>query len=334
MATRTSSPPASRSRGTQKKGASTSRSRASGSGRSKRKPASTKARRPAPRAVRSGPGPVSRFFGAVAHGASSVWLGVAGGVGAGARRIGQGARDLEPEHRRDGAGLFLIALAVVVAASVWWQGPGSVFAGTRAVVAGSVGLVAWFVPLLLCYVAWRNLRDPEANGPAGRQVVGWGALLFGVLGIIHIANGSPTPQMGDTSDLQQAGGAIGFVVSKLLLDLLQTPYVVVPLLLLLALFGVLVVTATPVYQVPARLRELGDRIMGRQVALEDEAAEETTPTRRRRGKAVEDDIDPEMGDPAYDSPLMDGQSLEGREMKRRSRSRAAAVEKETEPTGA
>ncbi|HEX7716544.1 MAG TPA: DNA translocase FtsK, partial [Marmoricola sp.] len=100
------------------------------------------------------------------HGVAGIWLGVAGGVGAGARRIGQGARDLEPEHRRDGAGLFLVALAVVVAASVWWQLPGSVFAGTRAVVAGSVGLLAWFVPLMLVYVAWRNMRDPEANGPA------------------------------------------------------------------------------------------------------------------------------------------------------------------------
>ena len=26
------------------------------------------------------------------------------------------------------------------------------------------------------YVGWRNMRDPEHNGPAGRQVVGWAAL--------------------------------------------------------------------------------------------------------------------------------------------------------------
>jgi S-DNA-T family DNA segregation ATPase FtsK/SpoIIIE len=262
--------------------------------------------------VRSGPGPVSRAFGAAGHGIAGVWLGVAGGVGAGARRIGQGARDLEPEHRRDGAGLFLVALAVVVAASVWWQLPGSVFAGTRAVVAGSVGLLAWFVPLLLCYVAWRNLRDPDANGPAGRQVVGWGALLFGVLGIIHIANGSPKPELGDTSDLQQAGGALGFVVAKLLTDLLHTGYVVVPLLVLLALFGLLVVTATPVYQVPARLRHVRDRLLGRQVAEEEEAAEPTIATKRRRRRVVEEEIDEDMGDPAYDSPV-----LEGREFSRR-----------------
>ncbi len=272
--------------------------------------------------MRNGPGPVSRAFGAAGHGIAGVWLGVAGGVGAGARRIGQGARDLEPEHRRDGAGLFLVAVAVVVAASVWWQLPGSVFAGTRAVVAGSVGLLAWFVPLLLCYVAWRNLRDPDANGPAGRQVVGWGALLFGVLGIIHIANGSPKPELGDTSDLQQAGGALGFVVAKLLTDLLHTGYVVVPLLVLLALFGLLVVTATPVYQVPARLRHVRDRLLGRQVAEEEEAAEPTVATKRRRRRVVEEEIDEDMGDPAYDSPV-----LEGREFSRRGK---AAPEPEVE----
>ena len=32
------------------------------------------------------------------------------------RRVGSTAGDLEPQHRRDGAGLFLIALAIVVAA--------------------------------------------------------------------------------------------------------------------------------------------------------------------------------------------------------------------------
>ncbi len=324
MATRTSSPPASRSRSTSKSGASTSRSRPSGS-QGKRKPAAksksaTKARRPAPRAVRNGPGPVSRAFGALGHGVASLWLGVAGGIGSGARRIGQGARDLEPEHRRDGAGLFLIAFAVVVAASVWWQVPGGIFDATRAAVAGSVGLLAYFVPLMLVYIAWRNLRDPEANGPAGRQVVGWGALLFGVLGIIQIANGSPEPELGDTTDIQKAGGALGFVVAKLLTDLLHTAYVVVPLLVLLSLFGVLVVTATPVYQVPARLRHARDRMLGRVAEAEPEDTEATVPVKRRRRKADLDEVDPEMGDAPYDSPV-----LEDREISKRGKKALEAV---------
>ncbi len=343
MATRTSSPPASRSKGSSARksgqGGSASRTRstearkfraqaAARSGGAARK----RRRRPAPRAVRNGPGPSPGSSWPSRSVLATAWLGVAHAVGGGVRRIGHTARDLDPEHRRDGAGLFLVGLALVVAASVWWQLPGSIGEFTRTVVAGSVGLLAWFVPLLLCFVAWRNLRDPERNGPAGRQVIGWGALLFGVLGIVHIANGSPTPELGDTAPLQQAGGAIGFVVSKLLLDLLQTPYVVVPLLLLLALFGLLVVTATPVYQVPARLRELADRIMGRHVPAEEGSSpEDATPARRRRGRATDDEIDPEMGDPAYDSPLMDGQGLEGREMRKRSRKQA--VDPDSEPTG-
>ena len=75
------------------------------------------------------------------------------------------------------------------------------------------------------------MRDPERNGPAGRQVVGWVALAFGVLGIVHIADGNPQPDRSATpATSQNAGGAVGYVVSSLLLDLLRTPYVVVPLL--------------------------------------------------------------------------------------------------------
>jgi len=258
-------------------------------------------------------------FLALARVLVAAWLGVAHAIGGGVRRVGHSASALEPEHRRDGAGLFLVGLAVVVAAAVWWQLPGGFGDITRTVVAGSVGLLAWFVPLLLCFVAWRNLRDPERNGPAGRQLIGWTALLFGVLGIVHIANGSPTPELGDPAPLQQAGGAIGFVVSKLLMDLLATAYVVVPLLMLLALFGVLVVTATPVYQVPARLRALGARVMGRHLPVAEQEPEPVAAKRSRGRRAdpdVDREIDPEMGDPAYDTPV-----IEDRELSRRGRGR-------------
>ncbi len=340
MATRTSSPAASRSKSTPARksgqGGSTSRSRPTGSKSGRKPAASTRkkggrstASRPAPRAVRNGPGPIARVFLALARVLVTAWLGLAHAVGGGVRRVGHTASELEPEHRRDGAGLFLIGLALVVAASVWWQLPGGIGDFTRAVVAGSVGLVAWFVPLLLCFVAWRNLRDPDTNGPAGRQVIGWTALLFGVLGIVHIANGSPRPELGDTRPLQQAGGAIGFVVSKLLMDLLQTAYVVVPLLALLAFFGVLVVTATPLYQVPARLRELGERVMGHDVPAEEPEPEPTTRSRRRRADLEDSaEIDPEMGDPAYDTPV-----IEGRELGKRSRRKKADVAPGEEPTG-
>ncbi len=250
-------------------------------------------------------------------------MGIAHALGATARSIGRTARDLDPEHRRDGVGLVLVALAVVTAAAVWWELPGAIMDVARTIVSGSVGKVGWLVPLMLVLIGWRNMRDPEHNGPAGRQVVGWASLAFGVLGTVHIAAGNPQPTLGDTSSLRTAGGAVGYVVSSLLLDLLRTPYVVVPLLGLLALFGVLVITATPVYQVPTRLAEARDRLLGRPRGTGEEDAT-TRPIRSRRGA---DDLDPE-GDPAYDSPV-----LEDREVKKR-RGRKVADDADAELTPA
>ena len=135
----------------------------------------------------------------------------------------------------------------------------------RVAVTGTVGKVGWLVPLALVVAAWRNLRDPIHNGPAGRQVVGWLSLTLGVLGVVHIANGTPQPVSGDAGPLREGGGAIGYVVSSLLLDLLRSPAVVVPVLVLLAFFGVLVITGTPLYKVPSRLAETRDRALGRHV---------------------------------------------------------------------
>ncbi|MGF9756558.1 DNA translocase FtsK 4TM domain-containing protein [Microvirga sp. 0TCS3.31] len=250
------------------------------------------------------------------RGVAAVWLGIAHAVGGVARSMGQSARDLDPEHRRDGVGLFLFGLATVVAAAVWWQLPGGVMDFARSVTSGAVGKVGWFVPLFLVYAGWRTLRDPERNGPAGRQVIGWAAFTLGLLGIVHIANGNPQPVLGDATNLQGAGGAVGYVTSSLLLDLMQTTYVVVPLLALLAIFGVLIITATPVYQVPVRLAELRDKALGRTPAAEVQDDEPTKPVRTRRRSMLDDDIDPEMGDPAYDSPVLSDRELRKRRRKK------------------
>ncbi|KAA1426496.1 DNA translocase FtsK [Nocardioides antri] len=328
MATRTSSPTRSRSRSTSSsrgsgKAGSSSRSRST----AKKKPTAKRSaatRRPAPRAVRSGPGPVSRSFAAFARAIAAIWLGIAHGVGAVVRGIVGGAKEIEPEQRRDGVGLLLVGLAMVVAAGVWFEVPGGVMELVRTVVSGTVGKVAWFVPMLVLLAAWRVMRDPVANGPVGRQVIGWTAFAFGLLGVVHIANGSPEPVSGDTTPLREGGGAVGYVVSALLLDLLRSPALVVPLLVLLAFFGVLVITATPLYRVPDRLREMGDVLLGRHHGDADEG-EPTQPIRVKRGRGSDDTIDPLMGDQAYDSPLLADQPK-----KRRGRKAAAAVEESME----
>lgn len=334
MATRTSSPPGSRSTSASS-GTGSARPRSAGTtstARAKaparkpargkapaRRPASKSSGRPAPRAVRTGRGPIARLFDGIARLIVTVWMGVARGAGAVARGIGHGARDLEPEHRRDGVGLFLVALAVVVAAGVWFQLAGSAFHVVRVAVAGSVGKVGWLVPLGLVYVGVRTMRDPLKGGPVGRQVIGWSALALGVLGVVQIANGNPQPVNGDSTDLQSAGGAVGYVVASLLLDLLRSDLVVVPVLLLLAFFGVLVITSTPLYQVPARLAEFRDRALGRhpEEGEYDDLFEDGQPRRRRSSRLfVDDTVDSQMGLPAYDSPVVQEPAPKKRRRKR------------------
>ncbi len=247
--------------------------------------------------MRSGTGPVARAGQALLRGLAAVWLGIAHALGAGARGLGRSARELEPEHRRDGAGLSLVAVALVVAAAVWFEVPGGVMDLARTAVTGTVGKVGWLVPLALVWSGWRLMRDPVGNGPAGRQAIGWSALALGSLGIVHVAADNPQPVAGDTSPLREGGGAVGYVVASLLLDLLRSSFVVVPVLLLVAFFGLLVVTSTPVYKVPEKLRGLRDAALGREPVADADPAD--------AWRTDADTSDFHHGDPAYDTPVVE-----------------------------
>ncbi|MBV9796360.1 MAG: DNA translocase FtsK 4TM domain-containing protein [Actinobacteria bacterium] len=177
----------------------------------------------------------------------------AGAVGFGARHIGRSARDLEPEHRRDGIGLLWLAIAFVLAASIWWNMNNPIGHGLSAFIHGAAGSAAWLTPLLAGMLSWRYLRHPEHNSQTGRVVIGWGALSIGVLGLLHIANGTPSPADGERA-MRHAAGLIGFVVSAPLSKAL-TPYVAAPVLALVAGFGILVITGTPLHRVPDRVEE-------------------------------------------------------------------------------
>ena len=206
-----------------------------------------------PRAVRNGPGPVARSFQTLFRGVAAVWLGIAHAVGAGARGIGRSARDLEPEHRRDGAGLFLFGVAVIVAAAVWFEMPGGLMELMRTIVTGSVGKIGWLVPLVVVLAGWRVMRDPVHNGPAGRQVIGWTAFAFGILGIVHIANGSPEPVMGDTPRFATAAAPSASWCRRCCSTCCGPRTSSYRCCMLLSFFGLLVITATPFYRVPSRL---------------------------------------------------------------------------------
>ncbi|APU44651.1 MULTISPECIES: FtsK/SpoIIIE family DNA translocase [unclassified Streptomyces] len=188
----------------------------------------------------------------------ALWLGCAHAVGAVFRGIGQGARNLDPAHRKDGLALLLLALALIVAAGTWSNLSGPVGDLVTMLVTGAFGRLDLLVPILLGVMAVRFIRHPEQADANGRIGIGLSALAIGVLGLVHIACGAPGRDEGTTA-MQNAGGLIGWAASKPLIFTMGAP-LAVPMLVLLTVFGLLVVTATPVNAIPQRLRRLGIRL--------------------------------------------------------------------------
>jgi S-DNA-T family DNA segregation ATPase FtsK/SpoIIIE len=186
----------------------------------------------------------------------ALWMASAHLLGGTARRIGDGARDLDPVHRRDGLGLFFVGSAIVVAAREWWRMPGVVGNGVHAVVAGTFGRVGLALPLVLLGLGVRLLRHPDRVHETNRVVIGLAAAGVAVTGLVHLARGLPNPGQG-ARVMQDAGGIIGYLASSPL-ESAVTVWVTVPLLVLLAVFGILVITATPVHAIPDRVRALHD----------------------------------------------------------------------------
>lgn len=230
-------------------------------------------------------------------------------VGSVFRAYGNGARNLDPEHRRDGLGLALLGSSIVLASVTWFRPDGVVTIALEKVVRGGIGIVAMALPVVLALLAWRTLRHPEQNEETGRVVIGLTALTVGVLGILHIAAGIPSPAK-DMPGVRDAGGVVGWLVSAPL-DAALSGWVAVPLLLLLAGFGLLVITATPIAKVPERVADLWAvaTLQGRpERPSEAEDEELAAPKKRRRKKKADEDEDElEVGEHSkpYDTPLLE-----------------------------
>jgi DNA segregation ATPase FtsK/SpoIIIE, S-DNA-T family len=220
-----------------------------------------------------------------------VWMALAGALGSATRRVHGESLDIDPALRRDGVGLLLLACALVVAAEFWWGLPDPMGQMIKVLVSSVIGTLSYAAPILLVLMSWRTLRHPSRNGPLGRQVIGWSALLLGLLGLINIARG--LPRTNHPERLRDAGGIIGYISSSLLTDLLSV-YVAVPLLIMLLLFGVLVVVGIPMHQVVERMRVARDRVR-KPLVIEGEVIGD--PTQLGAGQPYETPLVHGHGDP-------------------------------------
>jgi S-DNA-T family DNA segregation ATPase FtsK/SpoIIIE len=260
--------------------------------RSRRRPA---ARRPSPSTrrrppARKGPDLVDRGIDAVGRGVAK--LGKAAG-----RALGR-TREIDPAHRRDGLGVVLVVLAVVSAAGIWFGAGGPVGRGISAGIGFVVGRGAIVLPILLA-VAGVVLMGTEPRPDSRPRVATGGFLLaLGVLGVVHLAAGRPDePALWPTG-----GGAIGYLAATPLATGL-TGWVAAPVLVLLAFYAVLLLTATPVREVPDRVRRLLGRAPAEPVedtvdpVTEAEPVALRRPSRRRQASVADvyREAEPEPG---------------------------------------
>ncbi|MFG2141797.1 DNA translocase FtsK [Streptomyces sp. NPDC048650] len=209
-------------------------------------------------AKKAPPQPAPSPTGSVYRLVRACWLGAAHGIGAVFRGFGQGAKNLDPAHRKDGLALLLLGLALVIAAGTWSNLSGPVGDLVELLITGAFGRLDLVVPILLGVIAVRLMRHPEQPEANGRIVIGLSALVVGVLGQVAMACGSPGRGDG-LAAIQDGGGYVGWVASKpLIFTVGQT--LAVALLVLLTVFGLLVVTATPVNAIPQRLRAVGIKL--------------------------------------------------------------------------
>ena len=222
--------------------------------------------------------------GALGRGFATIWHFIAKSLGSAVRFVARGARDLDPAHQRDGIAFLILIAALVATAGTWFHSDNVVGRAVYSVVYGGFGQIGFFTPVVLLYFAFRLFRVPEDSKATGRIIIGTLALLLSSTGLSHLLNGSIGT--GATA-MREGGGWLGYAVSTPLVTLM-TSVLTYPVLLIVFIFGILVITATPVSQVFARIASASSWIWSK---------------RPERSEKVE--VDFEVTDtPPFESPVV------------------------------
>jgi len=101
------------------------------------------------------------------------------------------------------------------------------------------------VPVLFIYFAYRLFKSSDDSGDIGRISIGTLLLIISTTALAHIINGSTGT--GATA-MREGGGWIGYGISTGLVALV-TSVLAIPILIIFLIFGLLVITKTPVSKV-------------------------------------------------------------------------------------
>ena len=225
-------------------------------------------------------GAVGRALG---RGVFATWRFFAKSLGKGVRFVARGARDLDPAHQRDGIAFLILIAALIASAGTWFHSDNLLGRAVYAVLYGGFGQIGFIAPLVLLYFAFRLFRVPEDSKATGRIIIGTLALLLSSTGLAHRFSGSTGT--GATA-MREGGGWLGYAVTKPLVGL--TTVLAEPILYIVFIFGLLVITATPVSEVFTRIADAGKWVWSK---------------RPERAEKIEEEF--EITDtPPFDSPVV------------------------------
>jgi S-DNA-T family DNA segregation ATPase FtsK/SpoIIIE len=182
---------------------------------------------------------------------------LAGPIGAAVRQLGVNLR-IPRAERRDGLGLTLLVMAVIVALASWWQLSAAPFVWLSDVLRVLFGMGTVLIPLGLGINAWRMFRHPQEHRANNRIAIGEFVILTGVSGVLEAAAHAPAVLSAASSS---AGGLLGALTGGAIARC-ATSIPAILLMLLVAAVGVLILTATPVRHVPYKISSAFQRLMG------------------------------------------------------------------------
>jgi len=247
--------------------------------------------------------------GVLGKGIAATWRFVAKALGNLIRLLARGARDLDPAHQRDGFAFLILILALISAAGTWFHANNLVSRAVYSFIYGGFGRIGFFTPIALIYFAFKLFRTPEDKAAFGRVVVGVFALLLSSTGLAHLLNGSTGT--GATA-MRHGGGWIGYGVSRPLVSVM-TSVLTYPVLGLLFIFGLLVVTATPVSSLFTRMKTVTSWMWSkrpeRSIKVEDFEVTDTPPFESpivaawNQPEDEEEELDEESFDEEFTLPI-------------------------------
>ncbi len=241
------------------------------------------------------------IVGTIGSALAAVWRFLAKSLGSSVRFVARGARDLDPEHHRDGAALLVLILSLAAIAGTWFHADNFVGRNLYSLFYGAFGRVGVLTPLVLIYFAVRLFRKPDDSHVTGRITVGIITLIISATGLAHLLNGSlgSTNPMGATA-IREGGGLLGYWVSKPLVALM-TSLLAYPLLVALFFFGILIVTATPISKVGSKLKVIAVWLWSKKPQRNEEEFEITdTPPFESPVVAWNADSDDEITEDEFD----------------------------------